>query len=344
MTFRSGILILLLLVLAASASAQDKKVLAEIFANVNCNNCRVPDDQFLTFANSTPDIQLLYIHNSNTDVKDPFYVAANPSADNRDKYYSGNAGLVDPVAFINGYYAGDGSNSEPQWQNAYNARGKLALIPITRSISSDGVISFNFTVNAANPAKVFLILKESKIIYHNTEAYGTMPGDIWNDIFREALPTATGSPNFIGSKTFSIQFDTSTTDWNIRNMEAIALVQDVQESSDGHHSHPIEAMGIVRLVDPAGVSTPESNHDRLVLSSNPMPQLSHVGISLSRAASARAQLIDMMGRMVQTFADQPLPQGETSVQIEGRPIPAGCYLLQLLVNGQVADQQKVIVE
>lgn len=345
MKFRSILLLALFSFLSRAASAQ-QKFIAEVFANINCSNCRLPDDQFATYLASHPDICQINIHDKNTDPTDLFYLAANPSAENRDNFYSAGAGLADPVAFINGTFAGQGKNNEPLWERTHQLSAPLSPITVTKSVAEDGVITLNFSVVAAKPAKLYVALKESKVIFHNTEQYGETPGDLWNDIFRSMLPTPTGSSkNFVGSQSFTVTYDpSSNSDWNVENMQAVIFVQEVQES-DATHSHPMESMAVVALGSTNAVRGSEGSYSaRLHLTSNPTPRLSHVGVELPTASAVRVTLTDLLGRTVQTLADTKMPAGSTSIQLEGNGIPAGCYFLQLLVDGHEADHTKVVIQ
>jgi len=94
-----------------SAHAQ---FLVEIFRNINCGNCRTPDDSYAAFLASHPEYQaqVVNIHNSITDPQDPFYNATGSDAEYRSTTFYNI--LSDPDAFISGISGG--GNTLSQWE------------------------------------------------------------------------------------------------------------------------------------------------------------------------------------------------------------------------------------
>ena len=343
MKFRALLLFGLSLTCIPSAQAQPK-ALAELFSNTDCANCRTPDDQFTSYLSSHPDVVAIIYHNNSPSPTDVFYLAGKPSTTSRNVFYSGGAGLSDPTTFIDGYFSGSGQLSEPQWETVTNASPPLTPIAVTKSVNTDGIITINFTAIAQNLANVFVALKESNIIYHNTGLYGAMPGDLWNNIFRIMLPTATGSAQFSGPKTFAVTYDPSLNpDWITDNMAAVVFVQDATVF-DTKHSYPIEALGTISLGGGNAVSANSQSSAHLRITANPTARLSQICFEIPEVSRVRITLADVLGRSVQTLVDGSMPSGQSSIEIEGTPISSGCYFVRMFVDGTEVDRAKVIVE
>ncbi len=69
-------------------------ILAELFSNVNCGNCPVPDNMYENYVNSHSNVAVINYHNSTTDPQDPFYLASLPASQQRDVFYGGSGGLI----------------------------------------------------------------------------------------------------------------------------------------------------------------------------------------------------------------------------------------------------------
>jgi hypothetical protein len=334
-------------------SAQPK-ALAELFSNFNCKNCRTPDDQYSEYLKSHPEIVLINYHNSNTDPNDDFFNKAKPSSENRDDFYSGGGDLTDPVAFVDGIFAGTGSNTEPQWETFSNLslQHPLPVINPSTSIDGEGIIHIHFIVNGSTGAQVraYAALLESNIYFGNNQAYGNPPDSLWNNVFRGMLPTATGSDpfTFSGAKEFDFTYDpqnfsTYSSDWNVSNMKAVVFIQDVNASAGGNNSHQVEAIGTASLAVFGGVTDHESApSSRLIIPSNPMSSSRHIGFALPIANHVTITLSNMLGSDVRALADGMMPEGQTSIEMD-RSLPAGCYIARLLVDGREADHAKLIV-
>ncbi len=111
------------------------QILIEIFRNINCGNCRQPDDSYATFLAAHPEYQaqVVNIHNSITDGQDPFYLATQGDAEYRSTtFYSI---LSDPDAFISGI-AGGGNNLS-QWEQLTTSAHSLTY-PVSISTTRCG--------------------------------------------------------------------------------------------------------------------------------------------------------------------------------------------------------------
>lgn len=346
---RSILLVALALVTLVStasqrAVAQQPTVLAELFTNVDCSNCRIPDDKYTTYVAAHPGIVQINYHNSSPDATDVFYLDSSPASGDRDGFYhGGTAGLSDPTTFIDGFFAGSGQ-TEAQWENVSTSSLAQPLTPITitKTVNAGDSITLSFSVSSQNAVKVFVALVESGIVYQNSKQYGSPTNNIWNSVFRMMLPTANGSPVFTGGKSFSIIYDKNAHAWVADNMMAVVFVQ-ASTASDNQQSHAIESIGTISLGGNSAVATDTHATVHLRIVANPTPRLSRIGVELQQPAHVRIVMSDMLGRPVETFADMTMPAGSTAIEVVN-PVPAGCYLIRMFVDGQPVDYAKVVVE
>lgn len=333
-----------------SALAQPT-VLAELFCNVNCTNCPTQDDAYNSYLASQPDVVLINYHNSDTDPNDPFYTASNPAAQDRDVFYGGPGGQNDPSASIDGFVAGTTAAS---WESYTNLSLAHPLPAITASLSQGPSVSggnidtISFTVTGSAPTQVnyYVVIKQSQIVYANSEGYGNPPGDLWNDVFRTMLPTAMGgtSFSFSGTHKFSVIYDPSQYFLYIpdeQNMTAVIFVQDVNASSDNNYQ--VEALDTIPLAPPAAVTETTVATNRLIIPANPISSQGAFAFELASVGNVQLCLYDMLGRQVRTLVAGMMPSGETTVDMNGASLAPGCYIARLVVNGQDADHAKFIV-
>lgn len=89
---------------------------------------------------------------------------------------------------------------------------------------------------------------------------------------------------------------------------------------------------------------PTTRQDRLVFYPNPLSNTGWVEIELVRAGYVRIDLIDMVGRRLSNSdAAVYLAPGKHIVPFSTRTIPAGLYLVNLMVNGQASASNSIIV-
>ncbi len=328
-----------------SALAQPT-VLAELFCNINCTNCPTPDNAYGNFLSSHPGVALIKYHNSDTDPNDLFYTGSKPASQDRDVFYGGPGGQSDPSASIDGIVAG---SEESQWETYTNLAFEHPLPAITSSISQgpNGIDTISFTVTGTSSTQVvyYVAIKESQILYVNSKGYGNPPGDLWDDVFRSMLPSATGSMpfSFSGTHKFSVIYDPSQYLYsgNEQNMTAVIFVQD-QNSTSGNN-YQVEAIDTIPLATTAAVTATVSPTNRLIIPANPLSSQREFAFELASAGDVQLNVYDMLGRQVRTLVDGRMPSGETTVDMNGNSLTAGCYIARLVVNGQDADQAKFIV-
>src|SRR5581483_10949804 len=297
-------------ILSQQSFAQTQpKVLAELFGNFGCTNCRTPDDNYSVFVAQNPNdgIVVINYHNEFPDVSDHFYVESKAAVTPRESSSFYNV-TGDPSAFIDGVP----SESTPQfqWINSTNTDLAVPLTPIdvTAGLQSDGLIhvKFNVTGPASGQSKVYVVLKESHVYYANTFSpggYGNPPDSLWNDIFRVMLPSTTGSdPLAPGeNKSFDITYDPTNAqqDWNIQNMTAVVFVQDVKGDPAG--GFDVESLGVANLASSGVAASSNAGAASLeVLGTSSRPSLR---ISLPQSSRVELTLCDLLGREVRTVVD-----------------------------------------
>ncbi len=346
--------VLLLLAFSVSARAQTPpQILAELFCSFGCGNCPGPDETYYNFVSANPSYGIVVINYHNQIVSgllDKFYKESQTDVDTRDGsgYYNVSA---DPAAFIDGYV----SLSSPsiEWEN--DTKTDHGFPPLTSlspkaSIGTDGLIHITFSATGPSkgPSLVRIALKESNIIFNNTypPGYGNPPGDTWNDVFRAMLPNSSDTTALGPGETrsFDVVYDPGqylySSDWNTQNMEAVVFVQDV--ASDQGNGFDVESLGVVSLASEGAVAqSPEASATSIRVAG--IPSNPELIISLQASNRASIAISDMLGRSVRMIPEVSMPAGETSVDMSGSSLPAGCYFARLLVNGQDADNAKFIV-
>jgi hypothetical protein len=345
------LIVLFAVAFAGRSSAQTQpKVLAELFSNINCGNCTAPDEQYDQFESQHPEdgIIILNYHNGITEPPnnphDPFYLAARSDVDVRGGSSFYNV-IQDPTGFIDGI-----PTSQTQWTTTTQTYAQTPLTPISVTATKDvgGLIHITFTASGPSSSSsiAYVALKESHIVYDNSEAYGNPPSGYWDNIFRIMLPGPTGSTPLAANETrsFDVTYDPSQhPTWNLTYMDAVVFVQDV--SGNATSGFDVESIGDVSLAQFSAVTSANvAPHSRLLISSNPVINQAHIDFELAEAASVRITLFDMLGREVRTLAAGLMPAGQTSIEINAGSLPSGCYLARMIVNGEEADQQKLVVE
>jgi hypothetical protein len=328
-------------------SAQPK-VLTEIFSNTACANCKSPDEAYEAFMKNNPSlgIQRIVYHNDFPSPNDTFYNASKVWVTARRNLYGVTS---DPSAFINGK---TGTEKEALWEG-YSKSVGVSTPPITIDVTHNG--NGTITIRAKNTAtlsakvRFYIALTESNIIMPNTDAYGEPVSGHWDDIFRMMLPTSGSTPfTATGNDTISGSFDPTEPDntghqWNPDNMHAVVFLQD-DLASGTPPTRAVRAIGVASLAGGNAVNETAHSVAHLQLRANPAKTFNQLGVQLATASNVRVVALDMLGREVRTLAETNLPEGSSTVQVEPSTFTSGCYVIQLFVNGRVADQQKLIVQ
>ncbi|HZK75916.1 MAG TPA: T9SS type A sorting domain-containing protein [Candidatus Kapabacteria bacterium] len=353
-----GIVLLILLaatasVVVAPAVAQTQpQILTELFCSFGCANCPGPDSAYNNFVTQNPSYGIVVInyHNQIADPADEFYKESRTDVDKRDgsSYYNVSA---DPAAFINGYLSFSTPND---WVTDTKTDHGFPLAPLTQApkaaIGSDDLIHITFSATGptSGSSVVRVALKESHIYFVNTEpdGYGNPPDSLWSDIFRAMLPNSTdATPLSLGeTRSFDVVFDPSKFvyggNWNPQNMDAVVFVQDV--ASNQGNGYNIESIGLVSLASANSV-TPSSEASSTSIRVAGPPSNPELEVTLPASSRVNIVISDMLGRPVRRIAEAIMPAGQTSVDMNGSNLPAGCYIARLTVDGRDADQAKFIV-
>jgi hypothetical protein len=344
------VLAFLCLPLASGALAQvaPPTVLAEIFRNTDCAACATPSASFESYTTSHPGIVVINYHNGNPSSSDPFYTASLQASLARDQFYGGASGLSGPVAYVDGIFAGSGSQSETEWEAYANAGISKPLNPQFPTVAHgpNGIDTINFSLGPHKLVVANVAIIESQVYYVNsTGAYGRPAGDLWNNVFRTMLPGPNGSEPFSGIKNFSMVYDPSQYSFagNPQNMTAVMFTQD-NAGTGGNNSHQVEALGVVSLARPSSVATSHVPTDRLILYANPVSKNGSFRFSLVRASEVQITLYDLLGREARTLVSGAMPSGETTVELNGTSIPSGIYIARMVVDGRTVDQKKFVSE
>ncbi|MFI5202023.1 MAG: T9SS type A sorting domain-containing protein [Candidatus Kapaibacterium sp.] len=332
--------------IATSAQQTTPTVLAELFSNINCPNCPGPDSTYEVYVAAHPGAVLINYHNSTTDPNDPFYVASLPGSQDRDVFYGGPQN--DPSAWIDGFSSTLGNwetNTDQAAQHTFPGSIDASVSP-----GPSGIDTILFTVMGSSSVSgqvvYYVAIKESRIYFPNSEKYGNPPDSLWNDVFRVMLPSGNGSApfSFSGTHHFTAIYKPNAGKFtgNEQNMTAVIFVQDASASSGSNHQ--VEAVGTVPLASPGAVTeTTVAPANRLIIPENPLRTNGAFEFELASAGDVQVTIFDLLGRQVRTLVEGMMPAGETTVDLNGNILPAGCYIARLTVDGYPADQAKFIV-
>ena len=321
------------LVTVQRANAQ-QKVLAELFTNTNCGNCRVPEEKFGTFVETNTQygvVRIVY-HNEVTNPDDIFYVPAMGDVNAREQAYGLNA---NPLGIIDGYPLG---NNETTWETTVKQAAMQSLpVTVTVSATKQGTNKYaiHVTTNGSinKQGKLYVALTESHIVYDNPNAYGNPTSGYWDDIFRMMLPTSTGSDAFAlgGTHQFDYVADFSDQDWNAANMHVVAFVQETAPSAassyqvDGLQSIVMDAEGVI---DGRSVSSAVSATAR------------GLRIETPSASVLTVQVTDVLGRTAAVRELRGLAAGLYNV--DDLSLTSGAYIATVTADGKVLGTCKLV--
>ncbi len=337
----------LLLLGYPSVSHAQPTILAEVFGNFGCANCKNADLAFDDYLFDKPTIQLINYHNEFPTPSDAFFAVARQGQQYlyRSTLYAVNG---DPVEVTNGG-AIERANSELTWEDNCNSATHLPPLTVTAYKTADGMIYIHAKNTLTLPAAVRLnvALLESNIVQANPGAQGIPPSNVWDNIFREMLPTPDGflfTPT--GADEFTYSFDPTQTDangdtWNPDNMKAVAFLQDDQGATK-----KVESLGVVSLANLPLSAVTASDHKTtgLRILGNPTKGTSQFWLTLPSSSHVKLTLSDMLGREVRVLVDVQMPEGQTSVEMNTGTLPAGCYIARMFIGGSEVDHAKLVVE
>ncbi|MEM6771827.1 MAG: T9SS type A sorting domain-containing protein, partial [Bacteroidota bacterium] len=76
---------------------------------------------------------------------------------------------------------------------------------------------------------------------------------------------------------------------------------------------------------------------------NPFQETMTINLSLGQAGKVSAMVLDMTGRKVmEVVTDELYPAGVSTITLDGRQLPAGSYMLNIIVDGAPMFQERII--
>lgn len=330
------------LILAATTSyAQSDYILVENFRNVNCANCKEPDEEFDQWLRDNPQykVALVYYHNEITDVTDPFYKASKGDVDFRDgeNFYNVTS---NPVVFVRGFFA---DNDADNWKVFTQNAGSLGY-PVQLQVSdftSTGSNTYSFKVNVSNPegrnVRVYAALVENGIAYNNPKLYGNPGTTTWENIFRKMLPDRDGTDPISGSNEFTFSFDATEKPWNVENMHIVAWAQDVATQS-GSTSRTVHGTTVYEIN--LGSVAESSSSVTLHATANPFVGSTQIVVEPAAPGQLLLEITDVSGAVVTTIANELISERRSFEFIA--PQAKGMYFVRALIDGVQQGTLKVV--
>jgi hypothetical protein len=299
----------------AAREADAQPVLTEIFTNTACTNCITPDNDFDKYIKKNPNVESIFFHTDFPSPTDIFYKTSKTTADYTiTTFYNVQA---DPQAFVNGLDAGIKFSD---WQSAIESASTSYEVTVkikVAQIQKGAAISVDLSGNSAGKTVLlFVALTESNINYDNKGSFGNPEQQpIWNNVFRRMLPNSdgSGSVSFVlsGDKHFDMTFDTTGTGWNIKNMRAIAFVQ---EENPTQGDAPIQGLSAISL-SPLGISPAVANNIELgTAMPNPFNGSTSLPLNLKSASKVRVTIVNELGTEFTLTRDHEVSAGATMLR------------------------------
>jgi len=338
-----SIAVLVLLVLSASSLRAQGLILVESFTNTDCAPCKTQDQSLEPYLTNKPNVILIYVHSNTPSPTDPFYKASKASSDERFKVFW-NPG-ANPWAAVNGI---NSSTDFATWRSAIESAD--ANYPVTIAFSTSPFIAGKSTMNvtlignASTTSRLNVALVEENIPYHNTQHYGDpVGGGNWKHVLRQILPTPQGTPTFTfsGTKQFDITIDTTGTGWNVQNMHAVAWVENYP-GNGGTSDAPVIGLNQFDLAKAAVAAAPVEPLSFDPVTPNPTSGSATLRMQLKNEAHVTVSLVNELGVETNVVRDAQYHAGMAELPISMEQLPAGVYQLRVLVNGVVAQSQKVV--
>lgn len=329
---------------ASRAMSQSDRVLVELFRNVNCGNCRLPDITYEDWLKKNPQANaaVIYYHNHITDPQDPFYLASKPEVDFRSGppfYALDNL----PWMVARGVEAGSDVNDWIELTQQVKTDIPFAVgLSVTELSAAGGNISFKVDAvnNSGRSVRVYAALTESGIIYDNPRLYGNPPSGTWDHIFRKMLPDRDGTDPFTGNQSFTFSFNASAKTWNINNMDVIVWAQDDEMVSTAGKL----VYGTVELPLSTGSVQQRGSLLGITASQNPFATVTSIELSLTEPAFTSVVVRDVNGHVVATLANEIVGEGSTLLQFAPNGLSAGMYFVTASAAGHMLEPLKLIYQ
>ena len=340
-----SVCLLALCVISLPVRAQ---IIAEAFRNIDCANCRTPDDGYENFIRSQHpeyNVTIVYIHNDFPSPVDPFYTLAKSDVDVRTNMYNI---LSDPTMFINGKY---GQGSLTPWKNLTTSEASqpapTATLGISSSSNGDGTYNVKIDVVgsiAGTTVKLYAMVVESEIKYYNEASYGNFPDSSWNNVFRKMLPDADGSDAFSvnGNMSFTYTLDPKPQNLNPANLKIVAFLQDTKSS--GNNSYPIKASAVAPLATAGVQNTALSSAFVGQPSVNPFSANTSIPVHLQTPSHVTAVVYNSLGAAVSTIVDKTITESDATLTFFPGSLAAGMYRVAVSIDGKLVASRAIVYQ
>ncbi len=171
----------------------------------------------------------------------------------------------------------------------------------------------------------------------------TIPGEqmIYQFVGRAILPSPTGAAGSLpatmtAGTTYDYTFNTTVAQpYNRPNMHVIAIMI---RNSDGN------VMNSSEMVMPLGISNVAAGIQHLSVYPNPATDVTHLVFNLDENAKVQVQVLNAIGQVVNTIAEQQYTQGEQQITINTAALAPGIYTIKLQTEKGSLTQQLSIAK
>jgi hypothetical protein len=346
---RKAIRFFLFLAVSGIPMSLQAQVIAEAFRNDDCTNCRTPDDGYESFLASHPEygVNIVYLHNNSPDPYDPFFSAASADVSARTSFYNVSS---DPILIINGVNAGANLSD---WKTITTEAAKQSATPeklvLSSLVNKNGTLAIKVSITGSRPGtsvKLNVMIIESGIVYTNTGSYGSLPNNIWNNIFRMMLPSSNGSDPFVLSHdtSFVYTFDPTGKNWNLANLRVVAFLQDTKTGTNGTHSIYGNAATTNGFFQSAVNDYRDQGTSVGILSANPFSSSTRIPLHLQKLSYVKAIVYNSLGMQVATLADQTIGEQDVELGFYPHDLSSGVYYIHVIIDGMPVAIRPVVYQ
>ncbi len=179
---------------------------------------------------------------------------------------------------------------------------------------------------------------------HNWQTSGsTIAGEDMRYQFvgRAILPSAAGAPGSLpatmtAGTTYDYTFNTTVPQPYFRqNMHVSALLI---RNADG------AVLNSAEMTMPLGISNIAAGVQRMNVYPNPATDITHIAFNLDEKANVQVHVINAIGQVVNTIAEQHYEKGAQQISINTANLPAGIYTIKLQTEKGSLTQQLAIAK
>lgn len=165
--------------------------------------------------------------------------------------------------------------------------------------------------------------------------------------------TYTGNWNAVNDKYVGLRLIVGATKYygwvrlNVANGGNAVTIKDYAYDSTPGHSIKAGATSGARLINDA-VTNETLTDDHIIIAPNPFSNTTTISFSLPKSQKVSLKLFDMTGRLIKTFSDKEMSQGNQQIDWnatndKGQTVGAGVYFLNLY-DGEKSYCRKLIVQ